>query len=418
MSSIRGAIVVSIGFGSASGEHQFFPSNQLPLAGRKGGYCKTGHEKGAKSAKTLVIGDSYAEFSSDWPGSNIKYAESYFDRYCDDDWRVCNMGVSGTTSAVLPGDDWNRFWSWAYPGDKPTGQLGLVEKSFAEAPEATRVIYYISGNDFMDMGCTLKTEDVQSRIEQSLKLVVETAKEQNHIDPENITMIGYATPQAHFADPFGNFNSTAPDNYVWDESHFSHENIVEKVATKGWGGVLPWPMDAKLVVGITPKDGEYTEIGADKTVESAVNHFCEQTDTTYHCAGAKFTWMGGICPPPKSWDSSQNYEQHIMDTILGGIRAACKTFNVNFVDVHNVVPGTSDGQWSPTDSDDQKKAYHRDDIHLNMRGNCAVTQHADFERVFGECKLKKHWDCTQYGDLTEKNRSEALRSASSQPENL
>jgi len=228
-------------------------------------------------------------------------------------------------------------------------------------------------------------------VEASLSMVV-NATEAQGLAAQDITMIAYANPQAHFAAATASVDVTVPDDYVAKEDHFSAQNIIQFTSGLGDGLV------SQRVSAITLAGGDK----ADKTFDEwddryGVRDYC-LGDSGKKCQGATFTLAGGICYE-KSGDIGD-----IMKNIIDGIKAACTDANVKFVDVSNIVNHdniSSTSEWSPTDSGDQTgTGYHLDDIHLNGRGNCAVAQSSDFKDALGlTCQYSV--DCAHPGNPDE-----------------
>lgn len=118
----------------------------------------------ANAVDTLVIGDSYAE-----------YGKTYWATYCG--MTVQNEGAAGTTSV-----------QWA-AGD-------TMKDAYDLAPEATKILYIIGGNDYMGAACGPTRAELKATILLSLNKLKNLVTAAGN--SQTITMCGYPMPTATF----------------------------------------------------------------------------------------------------------------------------------------------------------------------------------------------------------------------------
>ena len=339
---------------------------------------------GNGAATTLVIGDSYAEFSSSWGGDrgwgetpDPLLSESYFTSYCgggsDNDnglEKICNMGISGTTSESMDYTNArDNQWSWATVN---ADQQSLVTRSFDAAPRAKRVIYYISGNDYMYRGCQDSQAVLQGRILDSLVHVKDTAWHKNHLMPSDVTIISYAIPEESFKDSRTPITVTMPQNYErpkdgdGDDQDFTSVNVVTN------NFIAKLKCDQSDSTCNKWQAGRVVSKIGGKTISEFGDHFGVRdycAAAINGCKGVEVELDGGICTGAKL--------PEVMNTINEAIKGAAGQAGVNFVDGRAIVEkaeNLDNTQWSKTDSGDQANGFHYDRIHVNYRGNCQVAQ--------------------------------------------
>ena len=278
------------------------------------------------------------------------------------------MGISGTTSQTMDyRNALDNQWSWAYVN--PATQQSLTTRAFAAAPNAQRVIYYISGNDYMYGGCTDQGDVLQQRILESLNHVTDTAwKHPNSLVPSDVTIISYATPEESFQNDTAPITLTMPDDYQAPTDDSDQDFTSVNVVTNNF--IAKLKCDQSDSTCKKWQAGRVVSKIGGKTISEFGDHFgVRDYCAKNNCAGVEVVLDGGICKGAKLPD--------VMNKINNAIKGAAEQAGVNFVDGRAIVEkaeNLDNTQWSKTDSGDQANGFHYDRIHVNYRGNCQVAQ--------------------------------------------